>query len=92
MLTKIFTTIGGNCPFGFGRAIDSPACRQCEHYYRTGTSTFFWCKRGDVVKDEQTSEIVGKRKPGRPRKNAGDVVKLRKPGTYYRERKTDKDK
>lgn len=43
MLTKVFTTITGLCPFGKNLTIDSPGCRSCENYYRTGTGTFFWC-------------------------------------------------
>ena len=44
MPTKIFTILGGNCPFGRGVEIDSAKCRECSNYYRAGTGTFFWCK------------------------------------------------
>lgn len=43
MPIKIFTTISGPCPFGKNVTIDSPGCRSCEHFYRTGTGMFFWC-------------------------------------------------
>lgn len=43
MPIKIFTTITGPCPFGKNVTIDSPGCRSCEHFYRTGTGMFFWC-------------------------------------------------
>lgn len=43
MLTKVFTTLGGNCPFGKGIERDSAKCRQCEFFYKAGTGTFFWC-------------------------------------------------
>ena len=71
MPTKIFTIMGGDCPFGRGCEIDSQVCRKCEHYYRAGTGTFFWCKHPDAQK---TAEIARKapkiaqpkRKRGRP--------------------------
>lgn len=43
MPTKIFTVMGGQCPFGRGCEIDSATCRKCEWFYRIGTATFFWC-------------------------------------------------
>lgn len=43
MPTKVFTLMGGGCPFGKGCEIDSPSCRKCEWFYRIGTGTFFWC-------------------------------------------------
>ena len=53
MPTKIFTIMGGDCPFGRGCEIDSQVCRKCEHYYRAGTGTFFWCKHPDGDKRGQ---------------------------------------
>lgn len=71
MPTKIFTILGGDCPFGRKCAIDSASCRQCSHFYRTGTGTFFWCNHpieqnpAEIVSKSQ--EIVQeKRKRGRP--------------------------
>ena len=78
MPTKIFTILGGGCPFGRGCDIDSPSCRKCEHFYRTGTGTFFWCKHPDGQKrveiaqkapeiTQKAPEIAQpKRKRGRP--------------------------
>lgn len=70
MPKKIFTTITTACPFGKPVTIDSPACRSCEHFYRTGTGTFFWCKAGpDDHVPNMTQEILHpKPKRGRPRK------------------------
>lgn len=71
MPTKVFTLMGGGCPFGKGCEIDSPSCRKCEHFYRAGTGTFFWCNH-PIVQEPATiarkaPEIVQeKRKRGRP--------------------------
>lgn len=63
MPTKIFTTISGLCPFGKKIMIDSTGCRSCEHFYRMGTATFFWCRHPI----EEVPEIAQpKRKRGRP--------------------------
>lgn len=71
MPTKIFTTISGPCPFGKNVTIDSPGCRLCEHFYRTGTATFFWCNHPIERKPPEIAhkapEIAQeKRKRGRP--------------------------
>lgn len=85
MPTKIFTTVGGLCPFGRGIEIDSAGCRRCEYFYRTGTATFFWCRHPQA---EKPAEIVPqsvegvpmKKKRGRkPVKAAKKPVKGRKP-------------
>lgn len=69
MPTKIFTTFITPCPFGKLVTIDSPGCRSCEHYYRNGTGTFFWCKAGSESVPNMTREILHpKPKRGRPRK------------------------
>ena len=70
MPTKIFTTISGPCPFGKKTDIDSTACRSCEHFYRTGTGTFFWCKAGPskTVPNMAQEILHPKPKRGRPRK------------------------
>lgn len=70
MPTKIFTTISGPCPFGKKNDIDSPACRSCEHFYRTGTGTFFWCNAGpsEPVPNMVQEILHPKPKRGRPRK------------------------
>lgn len=76
MPIKIFTTIDGPCPFGTGHAIDSPGCRKCQHFYRTGTATFFWCSHPvepEKKKPEKPKEspVVIKEQPkkrGRPKK------------------------
>ena len=82
MPTKIFTTIGGNCPFGRKCAVDSTECRKCEWFYRTGTATFFWCRHPETPEMEREAKKLerkraelerkspemeqGKRKRGRP--------------------------
>lgn len=69
MPTKIFTTFITPCPFGKLVTIDSPLCRSCEHYYRNGTGTFFWCKAGSESVPNPVREILHpKPKRGRPRK------------------------
>ena len=86
MPTKIFTTIDGPCPFGTGHAIDSPGCRKCQHFYRTGTATFFWCShppveqakptRGRPKKSELVKPVVKKKKRGeRPKKGKERPIK-----------------
>lgn len=32
----------GVCPYT-GNAVDSPPCRQCQWFFRSGTYTFIWC-------------------------------------------------
>lgn len=72
METKVFTTIPGPCPFGIYATIDSPGCRSCEYFYRTGTGTFFWCNHPPVAQKlpkiaRKAPEIAQeKRKRGRP--------------------------
>ncbi len=68
--------MGGNCPFGKGCEIDSPSCRKCEHFYRTGTGTFFWCKHPDAHKPAEIAQP--KRKRGRP---PGKTAKTKKKTT-----------
>lgn len=70
MPTKIFTTIARPCQFGKNTTIDSPTCRSCENFYRTGTGTFFWCKAGEPEPvPNMVAEILHpKPKRGRPRK------------------------
>lgn len=57
MPTKIFTILGGDCPFGRKCARDSNQCRQCQYYYRAGTGTFFWCNHPI---EQKTAEIEQK--------------------------------
>ena len=71
MPTKVFTLMGGGCPFGKGCEIDSPSCRKCQWFYRTGTGTFFWCNHPIEQKPAKIArkapEIAQpKRKRGRP--------------------------
>lgn len=78
MPTKVFTLMGGGCPFGQGCEIDSPSCRKCQWFYRTGTGTFFWCNHPIEQKpaeiEQKTAGIARKapeiaqpkRKRGRP--------------------------
>lgn len=71
MPTKVFTLMGGGCPFGQGCEIDSPSCRKCQWFYRTGTGTFFWCNHPIEQKPaeiaQKAPEIAQpKRKRGRP--------------------------
>lgn len=79
MPTKVFTLMGGQCPFDKGCEIDSSSCRNCQWYYRVGTGTFFWCnhQKETESKDysdkpsqnhfrEPTKMIEPKRKRGRP--------------------------
>ena len=89
MPTKVFTVLGGKCPFGENHTIDSPACRQCKHYWRMGTHTFFWCNHPDGMNKSGTSNGqagsksgTSMKKRGRPRKN-----EQKRP---YKARKTQK--
>ena len=71
MPTKVFTLLGGGCPFGKGCEIDSPSCRKCQWFYRAGTGTFFWCSHPIEQKpaqiEQKAQEIAQpKRKRGRP--------------------------
>lgn len=70
-MTKIFTVMGGNCPFGTGCEIDSLSCRKCQWFYRTGTATFFWCSHPIEQKSAEIARKAPKiaqpkRKRGRP--------------------------
>lgn len=85
MPIKIFTTIDGPCPFGTGHAIDSPGCRKCQHFYRTGTAMFFWCshpvdekpKRGRLKKAEQAKPVPKSKKRGQtPKKGKERRIKV----------------
>lgn len=42
----------GNCPYT-GNEIDSPPCRQCKWFFRSGTYTFIWCVHPE---QEETKE------------------------------------
>lgn len=70
MPTKVFTLMGGKCPFGKGCDIDTESCRKCEWYYRAGTGTFFWCRHPIEESKEHIREVTKmvqpKRKRGRP--------------------------
>ncbi len=72
MPTKVFTLTGGGCPFGKGCEIDSPACRQCQWFYRKGTYTFIWCLHPKQERaNEKAKQIkIGTtpKKRGRPKK------------------------
>lgn len=78
MPTKIFTTISGLCPFGKKIMIDSTGCRSCEHFYRMGTATFFWCTH-PVESVPKTPESVPKTRKTVP-KATKDVLKTKKRG------------
>ena len=71
MPTKVFTLMGGGCPFGKECEIDSPSCRNCQWFYRAGTGTFFWCnypiEQNPAEIARKAPEIAQpKRKRGRP--------------------------
>lgn len=84
MLTKIFTTISGSCPFGRGCAIDSTECRKCEHFYRVGTATFFWCRHPqEGTKDPEPAKVDPVKK---------DTAKPTKPKSRKAEPKRKKPK
>lgn len=75
--------MGGDCPFGRGCELDSLRCRQCQHYYRAGTGTFFWCNHPIEQKSagiaRKAPEIAQpKRKRGRP---PGKTAKTKKKTT-----------
>ena len=84
MPTKIFTTLGGKCPFGMGCDIDTQPCRNCKHFYRAGTGMFFWCnhpvedvpEKADPVPKSNKSvpkaskDAPKRKKRGRPAKKA----------------------
>ena len=77
MPIKIFTLLGGNCPFGRNCAIDSQSCKTCKFFYRAGTGTFFWCNH--PIEQKQAEIAQEKRKRGRPPgKAAKKPVKRRK--------------
>lgn len=57
MPTKIFTTLGGKCPFGMGCDIDTQPCRNCKHFYRAGTGMFFWCNHPVENVPEKTDSV-----------------------------------
>lgn len=78
MPTKVFTTIDGLCPFGKKVMIDSPGCRSCEHFYRIGTETFFWCTH-PVESVPKMPESVPKTRKTVP-KATKDVPKTKKRG------------
>ena len=84
MPTKIFTTIPGLCPFGRNVMIDSPGCRNCEHYYMRGTSTFFWCmhtqKASTDIEMPQTVPKTGKSVPKTPETGTQPKKRGRPPG------------
>lgn len=70
MPTKVFTILGGKCPYR-GCDFDSQTCRTCQYFYRTGTATFFWCNHPieaeAAPKPKKTPEPEQpKRKRGRP--------------------------
>lgn len=58
MPTKIFTTLGGKCPFGMGCDIDTQPCRNCKHFYRAGTGMFFWCNHPVEDVPEKTDSVL----------------------------------
>lgn len=77
MPTKVFTLTGGGCPFGKGCEIDSPACRQCQWFFRRGTYTFIWClhpkqERADEKAKSKLPENkkTATRKPVSPKQRA----------------------
>lgn len=55
MPTKIFTTLGGKCPFGMECDIDTQPCRNCKYFYRAGTGMFFWCNHPEDVPEKADS-------------------------------------
>lgn len=50
--------MGGGCPFGKGCEIDSPSCRKCQWFYRTGTGTFFWCRHPERANEMTTTKAA----------------------------------
>ena len=71
MPVKIFTTIAGPCPYGKSAQIDSSACHVCEHFYRTGTAMFFWCRHPSAqnpAEIAQKAPKIAREKPKRGRK------------------------
>lgn len=73
MPTKVFTLMGGNCPFGKGCEIDSPSCRKCQWFYRAGTGTFFWCNHpieSPKIERLTPEKAQSTKKRGRPTKKA----------------------
>ena len=81
MPTKIFTTMGGRCPFGYHNNIDDNLCRLCPYYYRAGTGTFFWCNHPVPEKKKSVPK-----KPESVPKTAKYVPKSEKTGTQGRKR------
>lgn len=88
MPIKIFTTISGPCPFGKNVTIDSPGCRSCEHFYRTGTGMFFWCNNPGPKLEEsvlKSGESVPKTSKSVP-ETRKRVPKTTKSGTEPKKR------
>lgn len=70
-----------DCPYT-GNAIDSPVCRQCQWFFRSGTYTFIWCshpvqERADKRAQSKLPEDkkTATRKPVRHNKRANKKAK-----------------
>lgn len=88
MPTKIFTLLGGQCPFGKGIEIDSQSCRKCGWFYRAGTGTFFWCNHPiespkieqDSPKIERITPEIAQKTPKNKRKSPEKEQSTKKRG------------
>lgn len=77
-MLKIFTTLDVDCPFRTGVKADSPQCRQCIHFYRTGTATFFWCNHPNAIPEEKLARPTEEKpKRGRPKGTKSQKAKKR---------------
>jgi len=80
------------CPYT-GNPIDSPACRQCQWFFRSGTYTFIWCSHPVQEKAKETtksklpaSKKTATRKPVRPKQKAKGNSKQIKTDTTPKKR------
>ncbi len=80
------------CPYT-GNPIDSPACRQCQWFFRTGTYTFIWCSHPEQEKAKEKAKSklpankkTATRKPVSPKQKAKGNSKQIKIGTTPKKR------
>lgn len=82
----------GNCPYT-GNPVDSPPCRQCQWFFRSGTYTFIWCSHPvqenakETTKSKlPTSKKTATRKPVRPKQKTKGNSKQIKTDTTPKKR------
>lgn len=76
------------CPYT-GNPIDSPPCRQCQWFFRSGTYTFIWCSHPAPEKAKNHITVTLKtaiRKPVRSKQRAKGNSKQIKTDTTPKKR------